>query len=90
MVVLMNTVNEATGHKLRVAMVDAGLTQAQLAEMVGLSLNTVSRQMRGISAVTVDQLARYAEALGASFVVAPATGLEPVTYRSLVPAGAAA
>jgi transcriptional regulator with XRE-family HTH domain len=78
----METVTQAIGHKIRVAMVDAGLTQAQLAEKAGVSLNTVSRQQRGLSPITVDQLARYAQVLKCEFVVAPATGFEPVTYRS--------
>jgi transcriptional regulator with XRE-family HTH domain len=73
---------KSLGHRLRVAMVDAGLTQAQLAEKVGLSRETVSKHVNGRAAVTVDQLIRYSEALGIGFLVAPATGLEPVTYRS--------
>jgi transcriptional regulator with XRE-family HTH domain len=81
-IVHMSTVNEITGRKLRVAMVDCGMTQAQVAAKVGLSRETVNKHMRGATPVTVEQLTRYAEALGANFLVAPATGLEPVTYRS--------
>ena len=75
------SMNRFVGHKIRVAMVDAGMTQKQLADAVGLSLNTVSRHIRGITPVPTNWLARYAEVLHAQFVVAPATGLEPVTYR---------
>jgi plasmid maintenance system antidote protein VapI len=70
------------GHILRVAMVDAGLNQRELADKVGLTLQTVNRHINDKTPVSVPQLVRYAEVLGAQFVVAPATGLEPVTYRS--------
>jgi transcriptional regulator with XRE-family HTH domain len=73
---------KSLGHRLRVAMVDAGLTQSQLADMVGLSRETVSKHVNGRAAVKVDQLVRYSEALGIGFILDPETGLQPVTYRS--------
>ena len=77
------------GMALRHAMLDAGLTQAQLAEAVGLSLGTVSRHVLGHGQPTLPQMEAYARVLGAQFVVAPATGLEPVTYRLPAVPGAA-
>lgn len=81
------------GHALRVAAVDAGLTQEQLAERVGLSRRTVSLHMRGVTLPDVDQLERYADALGVAFVIgptkAPAVGVEPTTYRLTDPRAAA-
>jgi transcriptional regulator with XRE-family HTH domain len=87
----MTNVNPITGHKLRVAMVDAGLTQQQLGDRAGISLNTVSRHMRSQTPITVDQLMAYSRVLGASFTIeaAPATGLEPVTYRTTAAVSAA-
>ncbi len=73
--------DKTIGHMLRVAMVDAGMTQQELADAVGLTIRTVSRHINDRSPVTVPQLLRYSEVLGAQFIVAPATGLEPVTYR---------
>jgi transcriptional regulator with XRE-family HTH domain len=74
---------------LRVAMVDAGLNQKQVAEKVGLTLQTVNRHVNGRTPVSVDQLQQYADVLGARFVIeAPATGFEPVTYRFQVPVAA--
>jgi plasmid maintenance system antidote protein VapI len=70
------------GHILRVAMVDAGLNQRELADKVGLTLQTVNRHINNKTDVSVPQLVRYGEVLGVQFLVAPATGLEPVTYRS--------
>ena len=65
----------------------AGLTQMELAAATGVSRITVARDEGGTTTVTVDRLARYADALGVDFRIAtsrstaPATGLEPVTYR---------
>jgi len=87
MLVYGASMNKPLGHVLRVAAVDAGMTQQQLADAVGLNLRTVNRHMTGRSPVTVDQLLRYSEVLGAQFVVepaaggAPAVGFEPTTYR---------
>jgi len=53
----------AIGHRLRVAAVDARLTQARLAERAGVSVPTCGKHMRG-SSITVGHLARYAAALG--------------------------
>lgn len=56
--------DELTGHRLRVATVEAKLTQRQLADLTGFALNTVSRHMRGETPMSVAQLVRYANALG--------------------------
>lgn len=82
------------GHALRVAAVDAGLTQAQLAELVGLGRETVSAHMRGVTEPTLSQMGRYAQALHYTFTVAPpaeapAPGVEPGTYRLTMTAAAA-
>ncbi len=74
--------DELTGHRLRVAMVDARLTQQQLADLTGYGINTVGRHMRGDTAITVPQLMRYAKALG----VAPGT-LLPRLDSNQQPAG---
>jgi len=78
----MESISKRFGHRLKVALVDVGMTQEEVAQRTGLSQATVGRHVRGISSPTLDQLAAYAAALGAEFIVAPATGLEPVTYRS--------
>ncbi len=61
------------------------LTQSQLAELAGVSLPSVQRHESGrdVSSAVLD---RYGRALGVTFVLggeAPATGVEPVTYRFL-------
>ena len=52
------------GRILVSARKDAGLEQAQLARQVGMSQSTWSRIERGESALTVEQLAKAATALG--------------------------
>lgn len=79
------------GHMLRVAALDAGFTQAQLAAATGLTRETVSRHMRGETEPRVSEVGLYALATGWRFVIdAPAEGLEPSTYRLTASAGAAA
>ena len=73
--------NMTFGLAIRHAMLDAGMTQSDLAEAVGLSVQTVSRHVNGTRQPTLPQLEAYSRALGVAFHVAPATGLEPVTYR---------
>lgn len=51
------------------------MTQAQLAEAVGLSIGTVSRHVLGHGHPTLPQMEAYSRALGVAFHVAPATGL---------------
>lgn len=53
------------GAKVKQARVDAGLSQKQLAEKMGVSVMTVSRMERGaVKDVTLGMLRRVGEALG--------------------------
>ena len=61
--------DEWGGHRLRVAMVEARMTQRELADGTGVALQTVGRHMRGKTPITVQQLFAYARVLG----VDPAT-----------------
>ena len=78
---MVMTMSMKFGLALRHAMLDAGMTQEQLAEGVGLSTATVNRHVRGVGQPTLPQMEAYSRVLGVAFHVAPATGLEPVTYR---------
>jgi len=52
------------GHRIKVAAVDAEMTQEQLAEILGVSVQTVGRHMRGQNPMTIVQFLEYAQALG--------------------------
>lgn len=48
---------------LKAAIVRAGYTQTQLADMIGISLNTLSNKMMGITYFNTDQIDKICEAL---------------------------
>lgn len=52
------------GRRLRILRDERGLTQEQLAERAGIDNKTVSRCENGHYAISVDQVARLARALG--------------------------
>lgn len=54
----------AVGTRIRDARHAAGLSQLELADRAGIDNKTVSRAENGVYAVSVDQLARLARALG--------------------------
>lgn len=56
----------AVGERIRDQRHAAGLSQVQLADRAGIDHKTVSRAENGVYAVSVDQLARLARALGTS------------------------
>jgi len=66
----MERAREATrsymdAYALREARTDGGMTQAQLAESMGVSQNRVSRMERGdLGVMSLDTIRRYVEALG--------------------------
>jgi transcriptional regulator with XRE-family HTH domain len=56
----------AVGARIRDHRHTAGLSQVQLAEQAGIDHKTISRAENGVYAVSIDQLARLARALGVS------------------------
>ena len=56
----------AVGTRIREARHTAGLSQVQLADRAGIDHKTISRAENGVYAVSIDQLARLARALGVS------------------------
>lgn len=56
----------AVGALIRTHRQAAGLSQLQLADRAGIDNKTVSRAENGVFAVSIDQLARIARALGIS------------------------
>ncbi|MEY9876664.1 transcriptional regulator with XRE-family HTH domain [Streptacidiphilus sp. MAP12-33] len=56
----------AVGALIRQHRQAAGLSQVQLAERAGIDHKTVSRAENGVYAVSIDQVARIARALGVS------------------------
>lgn len=54
----------AVGTRIRDARHAAGLSQLQLATLAGLDHKTISRAENGVYAVSIDQIARLARALG--------------------------
>lgn len=54
------------GTRIREHRHRAGLSQLQLADAAGIDHKTVSRAENGVYAISVDQLARIAHALGVS------------------------
>ncbi len=61
---LPETERDRPGYLLRLARVDAGLTQAQLAERVGITQQAVSRAERWSSNPTVGLMRRWLAACG--------------------------
>jgi transcriptional regulator with XRE-family HTH domain len=63
--------NEAPIHtaKIKRLMADRGITQAELAEQLGLTQSSISRRMRGTQPFRTDELERIATALGARLVI---------------------
>jgi transcriptional regulator with XRE-family HTH domain len=56
----------AVGERIRDHRRAAGLSQVQLADRAGIDHKTISRAENGVFAVSIDQLARLARALGIS------------------------
>lgn len=78
---------EAKKKELWLALVDArlaaGLTQAQLADRLGVSQAQVARfEKRGYDAYTLNTLRRYVHALGDGFSVEVTIGLPKPTKRT--------
>ncbi len=83
--------------RMRKARLDAGLSQKQIADLIGISRgsainyeNGQTRPLRAILAAWAEATGTYPEWLttgriptgrGLQYLVAPATGLEPVTCR---------
>lgn len=61
---MTQTTAEQVGANVRAEMARAGLSQAALAAILGLSQPAISKRLRGIQAFDVDEVARAAEALG--------------------------
>jgi transcriptional regulator with XRE-family HTH domain len=55
---------EALGNRLRLARLNARLTQIELGEMTGLSVKTLHRYEHGTSQMSVDHLVCLAKAIG--------------------------
>ena len=55
-----------TGEKIALARKRNGLTQQELAQLLGVSLQAVSQHERGVRNPTIKVLKRYAEALNVS------------------------
>jgi transcriptional regulator with XRE-family HTH domain len=53
----------------------AGLTQAELAQMLGTTQSAIARLESGTITPTVDTLCRLADVLGMQFEIAPQAGL---------------
>ncbi|MBI2373125.1 MAG: helix-turn-helix transcriptional regulator [Deltaproteobacteria bacterium] len=77
----MPTDQQQLGARLRAARTAASLSQAELAERVGLSVESISRAERGAITPTIWSLLRVADALGVEFDVL-ARGTRPSKARS--------
>jgi transcriptional regulator with XRE-family HTH domain len=73
---------ESVGRRIRAAMELKGWDTVTLGSRIGLGAETVRRHMRG-QTLTLEALTLYSQELEVStdWLLAPATGLEPVTYR---------
>ena len=60
----MATEAESLGHRLRSARLRRGFSQQELAERVGLSIESISRAERGVITPTIWTLKAFARALG--------------------------
>ena len=58
---------DVAGYRLRLAREDAGLTQAGLADRLGISQQAVAQAERWSANPTVEQIRRWAEACGLTF-----------------------
>jgi transcriptional regulator with XRE-family HTH domain len=58
--------SDGVGGRLRIARRSAGLTQKQLAELLGVEPITVSRWERGVTSPSLPRLRRIAELTGTS------------------------
>lgn len=68
--------SDAVAKEIRVALIRADLKQSQLAERMGVSEMWVSRRLRGAQPIDLNDLQRFAEALGV-----PVTDLLPAPFR---------
>ncbi|ACL04316.1 transcriptional regulator, XRE family [Desulfatibacillum aliphaticivorans] len=62
----MSGLEKKIGKRIAELRIENNLTQAQLAEAMGLSVESISRMERGVTFPSVKTLARVAEALGSS------------------------
>lgn len=58
--------SEAIGEKIKAARLAAGLSQAALAERIGMTRTSYARLEKGQTNVTIDSLVRVASGLGLS------------------------
>lgn len=56
-----------TGEKIALARKQAGLTQQELAQLLGVSLQAVSQHERGVRNPTIKNIKRYAAKLNVNF-----------------------
>jgi len=76
------------GEAVRRSRIEAGLTQAELANRIDASASYITNVEAGRVNVTVGQLAHIADALGAGLEIAlPPLGKEPIRIPSRAPAG---
>ena len=61
------TCAELVGYRIKRRRTELGLTQDQLAELVGIKRENISRTERGLAEPTLDTIERYAVALKTSF-----------------------
>ena len=75
---------------LRAAMVAKGYTQEELAKKIGVSANTLSSRMLGVSSFNVDEIDKICEVLGITsneqkvdiFLASPSQNWEVESYES--------
>jgi transcriptional regulator with XRE-family HTH domain len=73
---------EALGNRLRLARLNARLTQIELGEMTGLSVKTLHRYEHGTSQMSVDHLVCLAKAMGVTLEWLCDEGAEKAKSRS--------
>jgi transcriptional regulator with XRE-family HTH domain len=76
-------VYDQIGTRIRQLRTERGLTQAELAERVGVSVESLSRAERGVILPTVRTLGGIAAALGADLSGLIQGGLVPATHESV-------
>lgn len=63
----INQINIKIGIKIRLERTKRGLSQEKLAELAGMNKNSIGAIERGVSSLSIDTIAKLADAFGLQF-----------------------
>lgn len=81
----INEFGKAVARQLNARRAHQGLTQSQLEEATGISQSQLSKQLRGLRAINMDELAQLCEALDVSMESIIELAMQEMAGNNVVP-----